>query len=225
MAKKKRGKKPASPGVPPAVSHEPATPPVDSALLAAWDKKLESVDPELSAALKGLLVANPAAAIKVLEELEPCTAKAKQHEDWVNRIARVLNESEKYSPHTAAFVGKAMAVRSRVDPRNRHRISRPDIYGVFASKEASGVLPDDGDLYSIAVACAKRKGRSLHSNPISNKLTKPLAFLNDRAIVDRDADSGLVWLCDGCEEIFTDRRIPWPTPIKRNEYVEPKGST
>ncbi|MCE9629450.1 MAG: hypothetical protein K8S94_01845 [Planctomycetia bacterium] len=210
MAKSKPKKKPASKATVKAVKIDPKT----------WKKLALAVEslPEAEQAIAiGTTVMNREAGRRALAEFQEYKSGAEYWWAWAIRIRGELESDTQHKPVAAKYVGKALVVRTRVAPTTRDRICKPDIFGVFASPEASGVLKDDA-LYEVAVACANGKGRSTSSNPTSKKLTNPLKLLKKRGLVQLIDER--VRLMDGCERVFDP--IKWPPPVPRDTYVEPK---
>lgn len=190
---------------------------IDPKVLKELKLDFESLPEDELAVAIGMLVINPKAALAALEKRRRDKTKAEQHDAWARRLRSELETDKQHKPVTATYVGKALVVRTRIAPKTKDRISKPDIFGVFASYEASGVLRNL-ELYRVAVACAKGAGRSTSSNPTSNKLTNPLKLLRKRAVVESSGDR--VRLAEGCDIVFDP--IKWPPPVSRAEYVEPK---
>jgi hypothetical protein len=200
-------------------------PPYENAQL---QQAFGSLPCETQSILMGILVNNPGVLTELLKTPPEGDDSLANFQAWIERMAKALHSAKEYEPVSPKYTGKAMAVRAKVDSQNKDNISKPDIFGVFASKEASGVLADDDDPsvtesdYKCAVSCAKGTGRSRRSARASDGLTKPLKALEDRGIVERSgAQNRGFKFCPGCEQIFEDSRILWPPPKKRSEYVEP----
>lgn len=210
MAKSKPKKKPAS-----RVTVKPVT--IDPKARKALTLGVESLPEDEQAVAIGTKVMNPEAARIAIEKFQEYKTKSEHFDAWAHRQRIQLDIGFKHKPVAAPYVGKAVVVRTRVDPSNSERISKPDIFGVFASREASGVLKDN-KLYTIAVACAQVAGRSTSSNPTSNKLTNPLKLLKKLALVESSGER--VRLAPGCDIVFD--QIKWPPPVLRAEYVEPR---
>lgn len=210
MAKSKSKKKPASRG-----AAKPLK--IDPKALKHLVPDIEALPEDEQAVAIGTMAMDPKRALTTLEKYQEQKTKAAQFDAWARRLRIQLQIDTKHKPVAAPYVGKALVVRTRVDPKTKDRVSKPDIFGVFASHEASGVLKSNA-LYAVAVACAKGPGRSTSSNPTSNKLTNPLKLLKKRAVVESSGDR--VRLSEGCEIVFD--AIKWPAPTPRAEYVEPK---
>ncbi len=210
MAKSKPKKKPASKSAAKALK-------IDPKVRKELTLGVESLPAEEQALTIGTKVMNQEAGRRAVEKFQEYKTKAEYFDAWARRQRIQLEIGFKHRPVAAPHVGKAVVVRTRISPKTKDRISKPDIFGVFASREASGVLKDD-KLYEIAVACANGAGRSKASNPTSNKLTTPLRLLRKLALIEPAGDR--VRLAQGCEIVFDP--IKWPPPVSRTEYVEPK---
>jgi len=212
--KKTRGKNTSpAPKAPPAPKPTPQQ-------LPEWEQELESLPDEKRAMLAGLMTTNPG-AVPLMVELRREAKRGAVFSAWLTRQRVSLLKDKKHKPVQAAYVGKAMVVRARVDSRNKHAISRPDIFGVFASEEASGVLEDPTD-YQVAIKCAKQMGRGSVGNRASRALNNPITLLEMRGVLERSSATGFVRLAEGCQDIFEDPGISWPKPVPRSEYVTPK---
>lgn len=194
---------------------------LDPARVAAMEQQVDLLPDVDKAIVIGLMATNPEAAELALERFVAYNETNDVLRAWIDRQVVQLISGKKHKPVQAVHVGKAMLVRALVDVVNKDAISKPDIFGVFASQAASGVLDNAAD-YDIAVACASGKGRSKSANRASAALTNPLKLLMSKALVER-ADIGTgVRIAKGCEKIFGDPRIKWPPPRIGATYVEPK---
>lgn len=200
-------------------SPRPAVSPADWSKV---QKQFDALPEEEKAVILGLLAFHPESAASPIEEIRKLKAKADDWDAYVKRQRSTLLRDTQHSPVKAIYAGKAMLVRVRVDPRNRDNISKPTIFGVFASKAASGVLESDGD-YEVAVICARGSGRSTRANKASQALTNPIKLLEKRCLVKKSPTGRGVCFGPGCEEVFDDDLLlVWPKPKKRAEYVEPR---
>jgi hypothetical protein len=212
MAKSKAGKKPAAES-----TTKPLT--IDPKALKELKADHESLSDEDRALLMGMMVINPKGALEALQKRQEEKTKAQQFEAWVGRQSARLSRWKQHKPVAALYVGKAMAVRARFDPTLKDGMSRPVIFGVFASREASGVLQVEKD-FNAAVGCANKTTDKELSDRASRALDKPLGLLYSHALIERTPPSGKVRFAAGCELVFDDARIKWPPPKRRSSYVE-----